>query len=134
MTEKEFNRALKLATFTVTGDLGLKAMLDLLSNMHAHPDFDGAYRVLCDYRQCNWAPMLEEFRRHEHSVVDLLNLRQPAGVVAFVLSSETERQILDQISSEYPWKTAWATFTCPDVAREWLLSQPVGTELPSTAV
>ncbi len=97
----------------------------MLSSMHAHPGFDRSFRVLCDYTQCNWAPMLEEFRRHEHSVVDHLNEQQPRGAVAFVLRTETERQIMEQISSEYPWDTSWATFTSRDPALNWLMSQAV---------
>ena len=124
MVQTDFDETQKLATFTVTGDLQLQEMLDLLRTMHELPFFDGVYRVLCDYTECNWAPMLEEFRQLEYSVVDLLNQQQPSGSVAFVLGSETERQIMEQLSQEYPWSTAWACFTHIDDARKWVLAQP----------
>ena len=93
--------------------------------MHKHPSFDGSFRVLCDYTACNWAPMLGEFRRLDHSVVNLLNDQQPQGVVAFVLRTETEKQIMEQISREYPWDMSWATFTDRELALAWLMAQPV---------
>lgn len=125
MIETGFDQQQKLATFNVKGDIGLQEMLDLLETMHDRPEFDGSYRVLCDYSECNWTPMLEEFRSLEHAVVELLNKRQPKGVVAFVLGTETERLLMAQIGIEYDWRNTWSTFTELEEASNWLMSQPV---------